>query len=102
MNEKAVEWLLDHNWPGNIRELEHAIEKAVILSERGSISIEHLIPKFSTAPSNQVSDTFNLEDNERQIIQRALKADRGNITAASKKLGINRSTLYQKMKKYGI
>ena len=97
-----MKWLQDHNWPGNIRELEHAIEKAVILSEGGSITPEHLLPRFSPSSPDQALDTFNLEENERIVIERAIKTERGNVTAASKKLGINRSTLYQKMKKYGI
>lgn len=100
--EKAMKWLQDHNWPGNIRELEHAIEKAVILSEAGSITPEHLLPRFSPTSPGQALDTFNLEENERLVIERAIKAEQGNVSAASKKLGINRSTLYQKMKKYGI
>ena len=102
LNEKSMEILLDHHWPGNIRELEHTIEKAVILSERGSISPDHLFPKYSSTQVKQSPETFNLEDNEKLIIGRALKTERGNVTAASKKLGINRSTLYQKMKKYGF
>jgi len=100
--DKAMKWLQDHNWPGNVRELEHALEKAVILSEGGSITPEHLLPRFSTTSPGQAFDTFNLEENERLVIERAIKAEQGNVSAASKKLGINRSTLYQKMKKYGI
>ena len=102
LGEKALKKMQDHDWPGNIRELEHTIEKAVILSEHGTISPEHLFPRLSSIPSGRTTDTFNLEENERLIIERVLKTELGNVTAASKKLGINRSTLYQKMKKYGI
>jgi DNA-binding NtrC family response regulator len=102
IDERALKWLQNHDWPGNIRELEHAMEKAVILSEGGSITVEHLLPRFSRTPPGQAIETFNLEEHERLVIERALKAEGGNVSAASKKLGINRSTLYQKMKKYGI
>ncbi|MCK4750949.1 MAG: sigma-54-dependent Fis family transcriptional regulator, partial [Bacteroidales bacterium] len=102
LNDKALAKLKDHDWPGNIRELEHTIEKAVILSEQGSISAGHLFPRLSAAPTHHRTDTFSLEENEKLLIERAVKTERGNISAAAKKLGINRSTLYQKMKKYGI
>jgi len=102
LGDRALERLKVHEWPGNIRELEHTIEKAVILSENGSISPDHLFPKIGSTSSIRSSDSFNLEENEKLIIQRVLKAERGNVTAASRQLGINRSTLYMKMKKYGI
>ncbi len=102
LGEKAMERLKFHDWPGNIRELEHTIEKAVILSEHKSITSEHLFPRLSFTPAGRTTGSFNLEENERIIIERVLKTELGNVTAASKKLGINRSTLYQKMKKYGI
>ncbi len=102
LNEKAVASLKDHSWPGNIRELEHTVEKAVILSDRGMITTEHLFPRFSASQAGPIPDTLNLEENERLIIERAMRTEQGNVSAASKKLGINRSTLYMKMKKYGI
>lgn len=102
LNDHAMESLQQHDWPGNIRELEHTIEKAVILSDRRVISTEHLFPRItSTRPGNQVV-TLNLDENEKMIIGKALREERGNVTSAAKKLGINRSTLYLKMKKYGI
>jgi two-component system response regulator HydG len=91
-----------HKWPGNIRELEHTIEKGVILADTDGILPEHLFPKSSSGSSSHVSDSLNLDDNEKHIIQKALKLHKGNVSKASMKLGINRSTLYQKMKKYGI
>jgi len=102
LNEKALARLKDHSWPGNIREFEHTIEKAVILSDRGMITTEHLFPRFSASPAGPTPDSLNLEENERLIIKRALRTEQGNVSATAKKLGINRSTLYMKMKKYGI
>lgn len=97
----SLERLKKYNWPGNIRELQHAVEKAVILSENNSIESELLIPdnKASKKPG---TETFNLEENEKNIIQQALDKCRGNISLTAEKLGINRSTLYAKMKKYDL
>jgi two-component system response regulator HydG len=97
----AMKKLVAHSWPGNVRELQHAIEKAVILAGE-----EELVPDdflFSNR-KNPVQDTgsFNLEENEKQIIVRAIEKHRGNLTHTAKSLGINRSTLYEKIKRYGL
>jgi two-component system response regulator HydG len=102
LTEKVVHSLQDHEWPGNIRELAHAIEKAVILSDGKSITREHLFAPVAGTRQAPRSDSLNLEENERMVIEKALRKEQGNVSSAAKKLGINRSTLYQKMKKYGI
>lgn len=102
LNDRALASLQQHQWPGNIRELEHTIEKAVILSEKGMILSDHLFPQTNSPHSPQPENPLNLEENERLIIEKALRGESGNVSSAAKKLGINRSTLYQKMKKYGI
>ena len=102
LSDSAMDRLQKHDWPGNIRELEHTIEKAVILSDDNKILIEHLFPHVSALRSTLPSSSLNLEENEKQVINRAMRDEQGTVTAASRKLGINRSTLYQKMKKYGI
>jgi two-component system response regulator HydG len=99
---KAMDRLIQHDWPGNIRELEHTIEKGVILSEEGKVHASHLFPVSSAVPYPKPDDPLNLEENEKRVIATALKQARGNVSAAAKLLGINRSTLYQKMKKYGL
>ncbi len=91
----------DYTWPGNIRELQHSIEKAVILSDDKEINSKLLIPAEKAREMSR-KKTFNLEENEKQIIQHALNQFRGNISLAAEKLGINRSTLYAKIKKYDI
>ena len=101
-SEKELERLKDHDWPGNIRELEHTIEKAVILSERGSIATEHLLPKLSPASALPSKDTFSLEENERLIIERAVKTEYGNISAAAKKLGLTLRALRYRLEKFGL
>jgi len=102
LSRKAMEQLMLHPWPGNIRELEHAIEKAVILSEKGVIPNLAFTPRIESGSTPSATSTLNLEVHEKMVIQQALREVQGNITSAAKVLGINRSTLYQKMKKYGV
>jgi two-component system response regulator HydG len=98
----ALEQLKQHPWPGNIRELEHSLEKAVILSEKDVISHISLSVGPESSLKQSASVTLNLEEHEREVIAQALRKKQGNVSAAAKVLGINRSTLYQKMKKYGL
>jgi len=102
LGEKALASLMKHNWPGNIRELEHSLEKGVILSEKEVIKPEHLFPRSSTMKETGALNSLNLEENEKFIIEKVIRREGGNVTSAARLLGINRSTLYQKMKKYGI
>lgn len=102
LTEDTLGRMEEHGWPGNIRELEHAVEKAVILSEGRCISSDHLFSGGSGKLKGRITDTLNLEENEKVLVEQALRREKGNVSAAAKKLGINRSTLYQKMKKYGL
>ena len=74
----------------------------MILSEKGLISQLILTPRLDSDKTTLTTTSLNLEAHERMVIQQALKEQQGNVSAAAKVLGINRSTLYQKMKKYGI
>ena len=102
LSGKALSGLMQHDWPGNIRELEHTIEKGVILSEKGLIEPGHLFTGNIQAKHGPATTSLNLEENEKLIIQKALRNEGGNVASSARKLGINRSTLYQKMKKYGL
>ncbi|TAJ09039.1 sigma-54-dependent Fis family transcriptional regulator [Marinilabiliaceae bacterium JC017] len=97
----AIKQLKSHAWPGNIREFQHAIEKAVILSDGAVIDQADLF--FNSHEKQTIDvDNMNLVDHEKMIIARAIKSCQGNMSQASKKLGINRSTLYDKIKRYGL
>ncbi|MBO4985676.1 MAG: sigma-54-dependent Fis family transcriptional regulator [Bacteroides sp.] len=100
LSDEACQKLLRHTWPGNIRELQHTIEKAVIICEDTTLSVSlfHLTPTKETAPK----PASTLEEMERQMIQQTLEACNGNLSAVASQLGITRQTLYNKLKKYGI
>jgi len=94
----AIDELCAYHWPGNIRELEHTIERAVILSD--STQIEHL----NLNPNNQssVPKSLNLEEMERHMVAKALEQFEGNVSKAAKGLGLTRAALYRRMEKYGL
>lgn len=97
----AIKKLTDYSWPGNVRELQHAIEKAVILAMNSELGPDDFLFNIRKNPFPDVA-ILNLEENEKQLIALALEKHRGNISGASKSLGINRSTLYEKIKRYGL
>jgi DNA-binding NtrC family response regulator len=98
INQQAHEKLLKYSWPGNIRELQHTIEKAVILSETSVLKPEDLYLK--PPGSINITNSFTtLEEMERQMIQQALEKNNGSFTAAAEQLGITRQTLYNRLKK---
>ncbi len=98
INQQAHDKLLRYSWPGNIRELQHTIEKAVILSESAILKPEDLYLKHPGATINNDS-LPTLEEMEKQMIQIALEKNNGNFTAAAEQLGITRQTLYNRFKK---
>ena len=97
----AKEKLSIHPWYGNIRELEHVIEKVVIISDEPLIPAEilQLSSRKIESPERNIS---TLEDMEKQMIRKALEACAGNLSAVATQLGITRQTLYNKMKKFGL
>jgi len=94
--------LQDYSWPGNIRELQHIIEKAVILCDKSTILPEHCFSDNKKKISKIANQSLNIELNEKALIERAIEKYKGNMSAAAKELGINRSTLYKKIEKYDI
>jgi DNA-binding NtrC family response regulator len=94
----TVSKLQEYRWPGNIRELQHTVEKAVILSETDVLNIGDFYLNPS-ASANVGLDNMTLEEAEKILIQNALKRNRDNLSAAAAELGITRPTLYSKMKK---
>ena len=99
MHEQTIEKLRSYHWPGNIRELQHAIEKAVILCEGNVIRPKDILVKQSWKPQT-ASVVPNLEEVERQAIETAILQNNGNLTAPAEQLGISRQTLYNKLKRF--
>jgi DNA-binding NtrC family response regulator len=93
----------EYPWPGNIRELRNVIERAVLLSRRDTLTREDLRFDAPLGPA-VVADESNLTLNEveRRHIERVLRQEGGHVDRTAKRLGVPRSTLYQKLKQYGI
>lgn len=100
LHPQAAEKLGNYDWPGNIRELQHTIEKAVILAEKNVIRASDLFIRPGKALS--FSEVPNLEEVERQAILAAITQNEGNLTAAAEQLGVSRQTLYNKMKRFNL
>jgi DNA-binding NtrC family response regulator len=96
----ALEMLVGYEWPGNIRELHNALERAAILCQGGLITREHLSLRSSSvaAPSRPP----NLPDVERQTIAQVLRESDWNKSKAARRLGITRTQLYCRLRKYGL
>src|SRR6202142_3424560 len=105
LSDGALKVLLDHEWPGNVRELENAIERAVVtchgrvLTEEDFAFLGHAVDgrKAWSVPTN-----LSLQEIEKQAIEATLRRHDGNIKETAATLGIERSTLYEKIKKYAI
>ena len=95
LDNKTRQQLLDYPWPGNIRELEHTMERAVII---GEISI----PQSSIPTPQASSPSTSLASMERDLIARTISECEGNLSLVAQRLDIARQTLYNKIKKYGL
>jgi len=96
----VLEALARYPWPGNIRELENLVERLVVLSRSETIGLEALPPALRAATASHVPGT--LHEMERRRIQDVLRETRGNKKLAASRLGIHRSTLYAKMRRWGV
>jgi two-component system, NtrC family, response regulator HydG len=91
-----------YSWPGNIRELQHAIERAVILSESDVLTpSDFFFTDYEITESLNINK-YNLDEAEKTIIRKVLNKFEGNVTKAAKELGITRTSLYRRMEKYGL
>jgi len=100
INQQAQDKLLGYLWPGNIRELQHTIEKAVILSDNHVLKPEDFFMR-PVASGKNITPEITLEEMERRMINLAIEKNNGNLSAAAEQLGITRQTLYNKIKKSG-
>ncbi len=125
IHPETIQKLQNYNFPGNIRELQHAIERAVIMSEENQLlpddffflinqkhqqkttsnQIDNVFSNISTtilSPENPQNSALNLDDLERETIEKAIEKHTGNISKAAKELGLTRASLYRRLEKYGL
>jgi DNA-binding NtrC family response regulator len=100
----ALKLLMDRDWPGNVRELENVIERAIVTCCNGTLDEEVFswLPRQSVSAQNWEVPDMPLDELEHRAIVAALERKHGNVKEASAALGIDRSTLYDKLKRYGI
>nr|NQU90178.1 sigma-54-dependent Fis family transcriptional regulator [Bacteroidota bacterium] len=103
VNSSTLKRLEKHHWPGNIRELQHSVERAVIMSESTMLQPQDFFLTQLDDP-NEINEpeTYNLEETERMLIRRVIDKHGGNISKAAKELGLTRASLYRRIEKYGL
>jgi DNA-binding NtrC family response regulator len=97
----ALQALLDHPWPGNIRELDHAVERGVLMAQGSSIRLGELGLRIDRDSTSRIED-MSLEDVEGFLIKKAMSRFDGNVSQAAKALGLSRSALYRRLQRYGL
>ncbi len=99
----ALACLQRHDWPGNVRELENTVERAVVLQQGTHIGVDDLpLPSDGEGPASRAALSPSLAEVEHVHIERILRETKGNISQAARVLGIDRVTLYNKIRKYDI
>lgn len=101
LSPEAITQLKSYHWPGNIRELQHTIEKAVILSDNLHLKPEDFYLNRSLSFSTDIKE-MTLDEAEKLLIQNSIKKNKNNLSMVASELGITRPTLYNKIKKYNI
>ena len=101
-SERAEQAMLDYSWPGNVRALRHAVERAVVLAEgevlgAADLQLESAAPNVAIAPT-----ILNLDQLEKEAIQKALRKHGFNISRTASELGLTRASLYRRMEKHDI
>lgn len=105
ISEAAMARMHKHPWPGNIRELQHSLERAIILSNSSVLQPEDFnftVGASKESEQNLSLDQYNLDEVEKLLIRKVLKKYNGNITQAASELGLTRSSLYRRLEKHGL
>ncbi|EKB48288.1 sigma-54-dependent transcriptional regulator [Cecembia lonarensis] len=100
----AMQLLQRYSWPGNIRELQHAIERAIIMADGDELDSRDFFFLSAKPVADKISNpsSFNLDEVEKTTIQRVIDKNGGNISKAAKELGLTRASLYRRLEKYGL
>jgi len=102
VSKSALAKLKDNKWAGNVRELQHAVEKAVILCDTDTLEADDFFFRPSSRLGSDLQKSLSIEEHEKRLIKKAMDLFQGNITKACTALGITRKTLYNKLKKYDL
>jgi len=95
--------LTGYRWPGNVREFQHVLERAMILCEGNTITEDDLQLTGTTKSTTDLAiETYNLDNIEQMVIEKALRNNQGNVSKAASDLGLTRTSLYRRMEKYGL
>ena len=97
----AMQALLNHPWPGNIRELDHAVERGVLMAERAAVRLADLGLRAERDGGSRIED-MSLEEVEGFLIRKAMARHDGNVSQAAKALGLSRSALYRRLQHFGL
>ena len=104
VSEATISRLNKHSWPGNIRELQHAVERAVIMSDSNVLQPHDFFLSQSedNKSDNMDLSNLNLEETEKMLIRKVIDKHGGNISKAAKELGLTRASLYRRIEKYDL
>lgn len=103
ITKQALDYLTEYTWPGNIRELEHAIERAVIMTDEEELQKgDFLLTSVSNEDIQMPMTGLNLEEVEKTVVRKAMEKNNGNISHAAEELGLTRASLYRRLEKYGL
>ncbi|HFA49897.1 MAG TPA: sigma-54-dependent Fis family transcriptional regulator [Bacteroidetes bacterium] len=101
--EGTIKKLQAYNWPGNIRELRHAVERAVILCDGDLLEPnDFMLQNLIEDEGETALPSYNLDELEKWAIQKSMTRHQGNITRAAEELGLTRAALYRRLEKYGL
>jgi DNA-binding NtrC family response regulator len=104
LNASTLKRLMMHHWPGNIRELQHSVERAVIMCEGNVLEPHDFFLSENNEPieNETLPSNMNLEETEKMLIRKVVDKYGGNISRAAKELGLTRASLYRRMEKYDL
>jgi len=98
----AAEVILRHPWPGNVREMEHAMHRAVLMTRSGEVSAADLMLRTRTGEGLGDLEELTLDEVERHLIEKALERHDGNVSRAAEQLGLSRSALYRRLQRHDL
>ena len=100
-DHNAIQTMYEHPWQGNVRELNHVIERAVLMAQDQSVKASDLALRAGSGTSPKL-DQMSLEDVEEFLIKKALARHNGNVSHAASALGLSRSALYRRLQRFGL